>query len=351
MSTMRVAVYYNNRDVRVEERPVPVIGPGELLVKVEACGLCGGETMEWYLQPRAPKVLGHEPTGIVAQLGPAVDGFKEGDRVFVHHHVPCMTCHHCLRGHFTMCVHYGQTNIDPGGFAEYFRVPAENVRYDTLLLPDRVSFEAGTLIEPLGCVLKGLKVAGIQPGDTVAIIGVGFMGMGFIQLTRLWGAGRIFALDFSDWRLNKALELGADHAINPQNEDALGKLHDLNNGYGADSVIVTAPSLSAVELGLSLAGKGATLHVNAPPPPDAIWRIHATDLYFREVTLTFSYSATHIETRQVLTYLTTGRIAESDLITHRFGLDGVAKAIELLLAAGESLKSVIIPSLVQVGMR
>jgi len=342
---MRVAVYYNNRDVRVEEWPVPAIGHGELLVKVEACGLCGGETMEWYLQPRAPKVLGHEPTGVVVKVGPEVDGFREGDRVFVHHHVPCMICHHCVRGHFTMCDQYSRTNIDPGGFAEYFRVPPENVRYDTLLLPDSVSFEAGTLIEPLSCVLKGLKVAGIQPGDTVAVIGAGFMGMGFIQFVRLWGAGRIFALDFSDWRLNKALELGADYTINPKNEPALEKLRDLNEGRGADSVIVTAPSLSAIELGLSLAGEGATLHVNAPPPPDAVWHIHATDLYFREVTLTFSYSATHIDTRQVLTFLATGRIAAKDLITHRFGLDGVAKAIELLLATGESLKSVIIPSL------
>jgi len=342
---MNVAVYYSNRDVRLEQRPIPPIGAGELLVKIEACGLCGGDTMEWYLAAKAPVILGHEPTGVVAEVGEGVETFKEGDRVYVHHHVGCMVCHTCRRGDYTMCEHFTQVHLDPGGFAEYVGVPAELVRLDTHRLPDSVSFEEGTLIEPLACVLKGIKVAGIQPGDTVAVIGAGFMGLGFVQFARLWGAARIIAFDFSGWRLAKARRLGADHAINPQTEDGQARLFELNEGRGADSVIVTPHHLSPVEFGMSLAGKGATVHVFAPPPPDGELKLNLNDFFFRQLTLTTSYSTTHVEISQVLDWMANGRIATQELITHRFGLHQVAEAIQLLQQAGESLKSVIVPAL------
>jgi L-iditol 2-dehydrogenase len=342
---MKVAVYYNNRDVRLEERPVPPIGPGELLVRIEACGLCGGDTMEWYLVRKAPVILGHEPTGTVYKVGKGVEKFKEGDRVYVHHHVGCMACHYCRRGDFTMCEHFRQVNIEPNAFAEYVRVPAELVRLETHTLPDNVSFEEGTLIEPLACVLKGIKVAGIQPGDTVAVIGAGLMGLGFIQFARMWGAARIIAFDFSDWRLRKARKLGANHTINPSVEDGKARLLELNEGRGADSVIVTPHELAPVEFGLSLAGKGATVHMFAPPPPGAELKLDLNDTFFRQLTLTTTYSTTHIETRQVLDFLANGCIAAQELVTHRFGLDRVADAIQLLQQAGESLKIVIVPAL------
>ena len=342
---MKVAVYYNNRDVRLEERPIPQIGPGELLVKVEACGLCGGDTMEWYLLHKAPIILGHEPTGTVVEVGEGVKKFKEGDRVYVHHHVGCMACHCCQRGDFTMCEHFTQVHIEPGGFAEYFRVPAELVRLDTHRLPDHVSFEEGTLIEPLACVLKGIKVAGIQPGDTVAVVGCGCTGLGFVQLARVWGAAKVLALDFNDWRLRKALEFGADEVINPSTEDALGKLYALNDGRGADSVIVTPNGTKPLQFGLSLAGKGATVLMFAPPGPDAEISIKPNGLFFREITLSTTYSCTHVETTRALRFIAGGRIKAKEMITHRFGLDDVVKAIQLFLYAGESVKSVIIPTM------
>ncbi len=343
--TMRAAVYYNNHDVRVEERPVPEIGPGELLVKAEACGLCGGDTMEWYLLHKAPIILGHEPTGTVARVGEGVDSFQAGDRVYVHHHVGCMACHYCRRGDFTMCEHFTKLNIEPGGFAEYFRVPAELVRRDTHHLPDNVSFEAGTLIEPLACVVKGIKVAGIQPGDTVTVIGAGLMGLSFVQFAQLWGAAKIVVYDFSDWRLEKARKLGANHTINPKEEDGRERLLEVNHGRGADSVIVTPHELAPVEFGLSLAGKGATVHMFAPPPPGAELKLDMNDYFFRQLTLTTTYSTTHIETRQVLAFMENGRIATDELITHTMGLDQMTEAIELLEQAGESLKIVLKPSL------
>ena len=342
---MKVAVYYKNNDVRLEERPIPKIGAEEILVKTEACGLCGGETMEWYLAPRAPKILGHEPGGVIIQAGKGVKKFKVGDRVFVHHHVPCMSCHFCQRGFFTMCSHYKETGIDPGGFAEYFRVPADNVQFDTLLLPDNVSFEEATIIEPMACTLKGINQTQIHHGDTVVIVGVGLMGMSYLELLKLSPAGKIIATDFSEWRLKKALDLGATHAINPNDEVAVDKIRSLNNGLAADVVIVTVPNAKAWQAGLDLCEKGASIHFGAPPPPDINMQINPNWLYFNEIKINSSYSASHIETSAVLDLIASGRVDAKALITHEFGLDKVQDAIQLLLAADKSLKTVICPSL------
>lgn len=342
---MNVAVYYNNSDIRLEERPIPKIGPGEILIKTEACSLCGGETMEWYLVPRAPKVLGHEPAGVVAEVGAGVEKFKVGDRVMAHHHVGCMSCHYCNRGYYTMCPEYKQVHLDPGGFAEYFRVSAHSTQFDTYLLPDNVSCEQATVIEPLACVLRGIKIAGIRPGDTVVVVGAGFMGMGFVQLARIWQAGKIVVSDLNDWRLEKALSLGATHTINPTKENAVEKLREINEGRLADSVMVTAPSSKAWRAALNLCDKGATLHVNAPPAPGEAIEIDPNELYFKEITINSGYSASHIDTRTILDYLSACRIDADALITHRFGLDGIGQAIQLVLQAGESLKALIIPAL------
>jgi L-iditol 2-dehydrogenase len=342
---MRVAVYYRNHDVRIEERPVPQPGPGEILVKTEACGLCGGETMEWYLAARAPKVLGHEPAGVVAALGPGPARFKVGDRVFVHHHVPCMSCHHCNRGHFTLCDHFRQTAIDPGGFAEYFRVPAENTTHDTHLLPEHLTFEEATVIEPMACALKGLRLTPVHPGDTVAIVGMGFMGACYLQLILILPVGKVFALDPNPWRREKALALGATYALDPRDGAAAQALRDLNDGRGADAVFVVAPSLDAWQLGLELCERGARLHLGAPPPPGSTWEIDANARYFSELQTNSSYSAGHVDTAAVLDLLGSGRLDAKSLITHRFGLEGVEDAIRLHLTAGESLKAIVLPGL------
>jgi L-iditol 2-dehydrogenase len=254
-----------------------------------------------------------------------------------------MACHYCQRGYFTMCEQYGKTAIHPGGFAEYFRVPAENATFDTLILPDNVSFEEGTIIEPMGCCLHGIRQTPIQHGDTVIIIGLGFMGMCYLELARLSPAGLIIGMDFSDWRIEKALQLGATHGINPKMENAAEKLRALNSGRLADVVIVTAPVVSAWEQGLALCTKGAQLHLGAPPPPEATWTVNPNFLYFNEIKMNSAYSASHVDTLAVLDLIASRRVDAQALITHRFGLDGVQEAIQMLLQAGESLKSVILP--------
>jgi L-iditol 2-dehydrogenase len=342
--TMKAAVYYNNRDIRVEERPVPEVGPGELLIKTMACGLCGGEAMEWYHIRSAPKIMGHEPAGIVVGLGRGITDFKKGDRVFVNHHVGRIQSHLALRGHFTCDPYYKKTALNPGAMCQYFVASAEHVRTDTHIIPDAVSFAAATVIEPWGCVAGGLKRAGIQPGDTVAVVGSGFMGQGFVTMAPLFGAGKVVALDLSPYRLQKAREMGANHTINPQSEDALAKLMDLNQGRGADAVISTVPHTRALELALGLTGRGGTLHVNAPPPPEENWTINPNSLYLDEITITHKYSADHHDIYTVLCWLAAGRLKPAPVITHHFELEEIAQAFNLLVAADKSIKSVIYPN-------
>jgi len=177
MKTMRVAMYYNNRDVRIQEMAVPTIKAGEILVKVMASGICGSDVLEWYRIKKAPLVLGHEISGDIVEVGPGVDKYKVGDRVFVSHHIPCNTCHYCLNGHHTACETLHTTNYDPGGFAEYLRVPSLNVDRGVFLLPKEVSYEEGAFVEPLACVVRGQRTARLKPGQSVLILGSSISGL------------------------------------------------------------------------------------------------------------------------------------------------------------------------------
>lgn len=340
---MRVAKYYERDDVRLEEMPVPDIGPGEMLVQVEVCGLCGSDLMEWYADSKAPAVLGHEPVGFVSRLGSGVQGFVEGDRVFVHHHVPCFVCHYCRRGNYSCCQAFGESRIHPGGFAEYIRVPAANVERDVLRLPEGVGFEEATLIEPIACAIRGMRRSGLREGDTVLIIGVGVSGLLFTQLSRLWGAGLVVASDPVDYRLRTAGELGADRLVDPLERPLETELQELNEGRGADLVIVTVGSVEAMEEGLRCVGKGGTVLLYAPLPPGDTLPVEVHDLLFSELTLVSTYSCGPYETRTALRFIERGRVQTQGLITHRFGLDEVGEAMRLAKQADECLKIVIVP--------
>ena len=181
---VRAAVYYNNRDIRVEERPVPLIGAGELLVRIEASGICGSDVMEWYRIKKAPIILGHEISGTITEVGAGRGPLQKGERVTVAHHVPCNTCRYCLEGNHSVCDMLRTTNFDPGGFCEFVRVPAVNVDRGTFLLPDSMSFEDATFIEPLGCVIRAFRMARFTPGTDVLVIGSGMSGLLHIKLAR-----------------------------------------------------------------------------------------------------------------------------------------------------------------------
>ncbi len=233
---MRVAMYYNNKDIRLQEMSVPKIAPDELLVKVYSSGVCGSDVLEWYRVPKAPLVLGHEIAGEIVQVGDAVTQWKLGDRVFVSHHVPCNMCRHCVSGHHSVCDTLAATNFDPGGFAEFLRVPAINVRNGVYKLPDSMTYDEAVFIEPLACIIRGQEHAGWLPGRRVLVIGSGIAGIMHIQLARVVGASRVIAVDINESRLKAALKFGADAALRA-GDDTPEQVKQNNDDRLADLVI------------------------------------------------------------------------------------------------------------------
>jgi L-iditol 2-dehydrogenase len=338
---MKVAMYYNQKDIRLEDMPTPDIGEDEALVEMKACGICGSDLMEWYLKTRAPLVLGHEPAGIIAKKGDKVKGFNVGDRVFVHHHVACLKCHYCLHGDYTLCEQFHETNIKPGGFAEYFKVPASNLQIDTLKIPEGVSFDEATFIEPVGCCLRALKKCDIQKGDFVAIIGAGATGIIHTALSKIFGVAKTVVSDLIDFRLSVAEKFGADVVVNPRNEDLSEVVRAETDGRGVDLAVVTAPSLEAYEAGLSVCRKGGKLCLFAPTEPGKYLQISPKELFFAEVQIIPSYSTSHLETRWALELIESKRLKLKELITHRFRLEEAAEAFKTAAENKESLKVII----------
>ncbi len=341
-SPMQVARYYNNQDVRLEEMPVPQIGRGEMLVKVLASGICGSDVMEWYRIKKAPLVLGHEIAGEIAEVGEGVGAYKAGQRVFVSHHVPCNTCRYCLNGNHTACETLHTTNFDPGGFAQYIRLPQILVDRGVFLLPEEISFEEGTFIEPLACVIRGQRLAGLKPGQTVLIIGSGISGILHIALARALGAGRIFATDISEYRLKMAEKFGADVAINAK-EDVPACIRRINDNRLADLAIVCTGASLAFEQALKSVDRGGSVQFFAPTEPGVNLSVPVNEFWRNGITLLPSYGAAPQDLAVAIELLRSRRIPVKEMITHRLSLAEAARGFQLVASAGESLKAVIEP--------
>ena len=340
---MRVAMYYNNLDVRVEEMPVPQIGPGELLVRVRASGICGSDVMEWYRVARAPMVLGHEVSGEVVQVGEGVERFAEGDAMVVTHHVPCNACHYCLSGHHTVCDTLRETSFDPGGFAEYLRVPAINVDRGVFKLPAGLSFEEASFAEPLACVLRGQQRANIRAGQSVLVLGSGLAGLLHINLARTLGAGRIVATDMVNYRLAAARKFGADFAF-LATDDVPARLREVNDGRLADLVIVCTGAIPALKQALESVDRGGTVLFFAPTEPGVNISVPINDVFFRnDVTLTTTYAGAPANLASALELIGAGSVRVGEMITHRLGLAEAGLGFKLTAEAGDSLKVIIDP--------
>lgn len=340
---MRVAMYYSNQDIRLEEMPIPQIGPGELLMRVEASGICGSDLLEWYRREKAPLVLGHEVAGEIVAVGEGVSRYKVGDRISAAHHVPCNSCHYCLKGHHTVCDTLRKTNFDPGGFAEYARLPGINVDRGVFPLPDEMSFEEATFIEPLACVVRGQRLAGIQPGCSVLVIGSGIAGLLHTQLARALGATRIVATDIVEYRLEAARHFGADAAVHA-NEDVPAFLRQVNDNRLADLVIVCTGAAAAMTQALRSVERGGAVLFFAPTDQGITVPISVNDLFFRnEITLTSSYAGSPADYATALQLIHTGRIHVEEMITHRLGLAETHLGFQLVAQAQNSIKVIIEP--------
>ena len=341
---MKVARLYSWGDVRVEEMAVPEPGPGEIVVRVEACGLCGSDALTWYVERKAPVVLGHEPAGIVTAVGEAVTSVRMGERVFVHHHAPCMDCENCRRRLWSSCELWRASALVPGGFAHYTLVRAQTVQRDTLALPADMSFDVATFIEPLACCIRAVQHHGnVQPGDTVFIVGLGAMGLLMVQLARAYGAQTIVGADFMGERRERALLFGAHYAFDPREVQEYNQYQEIVNGRGADVVLVCPGDARALKTGLDAAAPGARVVCFTPMPPAQPTPVDLSELYFKEISLHQSYSCGPDETRAALELLRSGTIEVDSLITHREGLDGVATAMERAKGKGDGIKTIILP--------
>ncbi len=340
---MRVAMYYRNDDVRVEDVPTPQIGPGELRVRIEASGICGSDVMEWYRIKKAPLVLGHEIGGQVVAVGEGVERFAVGDRVTATHHVPCNTCHLCLRGHHTLCDTLRTTKFDPGGFSELVRIPPLQTDRGTLKLPDGVSYEEATFAEPLGCVVRGQRAADVRPGQSVLVLGSGLAGLLHIALARAAGAGPIVATDVHPARIAAARRFGADVAIDPTATDVETTIRELNHGRLADRVLVCTAVPAVNEQAWQLVERGGVVLFFALVTPGVDLTYPAFDLWNRGVTIVQSYAAAQRDLAEALTLIEHGRVPAADMITHRLPLADAATGFGMVASAGDSIKVIVEP--------
>ena len=328
---MKVAVYYNNNDIRIEEREKPEIKEGEILVKVKASGICGTDVMEWYRTKKAPRVLGHEMAGEIVEVGEGVGKYKIGDRVFVSHHVPCNECKYCLDGNHTACETLHKGNYDPGGFSEFVRVPKINVEKGTYKLPETVSYEEATMIEPLACVVRGHRVIGVKGGQTVLVLGSGLSGLLNIKLAKLKGA-KVIATDINPYRLQKAKEYGADEVVDVSKNPIDVK---------ADRIIICTGAKQAVEQAFKCIDRKGIILFFAIPSTNV--ELPIVDFWRNELTVTSSYGAAPNDLEEALALIRIGKMDVKGMITHKVSLEDIQKGFKIVSEANESLKVVVEP--------
>jgi L-iditol 2-dehydrogenase len=339
---VRIAVYHSNRDVRLEQLPKPEAGPGELVMGIEASGICGSDVMEWYRISKAPLVLGHEVAGPVVEVGEGVTRFKPGDRIVATHHVPCNTCRYCMTGKHSVCDTLRSTNFDPGGFAEYVRLPAINVDRGAYPIPTGVTYEEATFVEPLACVVRAQRIAGLESGQTVAVLGSGISGILQIQLARATGASRILATDVHPYRREMALRFGADAAIDAGDE-VPQRILEVNEGRLADLVVVCTAALPAIAQSFRCVDRGGTILFFAPMAPGGTFPVPLHDVWKDGVSIVNSYSGPPADMRVALDLIAGNRVDVGTMVTHRLPLEQTGLGFRLTEEAGESMKVIIQP--------
>lgn len=336
------ALFSQGQTVTLGELPIPEIGPGDLLLKVNACGVCVSDLHKLRLRSlQKPTVLGHEIAGTVVRAGPDVKGFREGERVVVAHHVPCLACHYCRRGNFSMCHQFRKTGLDPGGFSEFVRVPALHVENVTFPIPDSLSDSEACFMEPLGCCLRSLKRIRLQTGDTAVIVGLGSIGILLGQLVRAFG-GQCFGIDLDPARRQFAETFGFLGAAPGFGPEAKLEVLSATQNRGADAVIVTAGKPEMVSEAIGWIRNGGTLNVFASFHPESRVALDWNDLYYREINVVSSYSPGPADLKEALQLLADGKVRVDKLAQNLFPLSGFEAALDAL-EKRRILKAILVP--------
>ena len=336
-SVINVAEYYSNSDIRIKKISKPLIEEKEILVKMQACGICGTDVMEWYRKASAPKVLGHEMSGMVVKIGSQVKGLKVNDRVFVSHHVPCFDCYYCDNKKYSACNSLHTGNFFPGGFSEYIRIPEENVKYGTFVLPKEMTYEEATMIEPMACAVAGQNSLNIKKDETVIILGSGISGLSHIQLAKNKGA-TVIATDISTYRIETAIHFGANYGLDAGKIN-IDQIKKINAGRLADKVIVCSGSMSAVEDSFKYVDKKGEILFFAVPSNNI--GLPSTELWRNEISLFFSYGAATDDIQATIKLYKENKINFKDMITHQFPLSKITEGFKLVEQAQESIKVVV----------
>jgi len=331
---LRAALVKRSGGLEVVDLDIPKPGDGEILVRMVACGICGTDLEKIRGGTETPPVLGHEVVGVIEEVGGGVENFKPGLRVFTHHHVSCGRCWYCYTGSETSCPLFRESNIYPGGFSEYFLVPRINVERGAVHpLPVSIDWIEGTFIEPLATVLRAISRSTYRPGYSVAIVGSGPMGLLFTMTLRSYGASEIFAIDLSKTRCSLASSLGADACISPAEVGELRRY---------DLVVLSTGSTKALPTAFKLVRKGGEILLFGAPPPGSTAEIPISRIFYDEVRLTPSYSASERDIEASIKILASKKIPVKKLVTHIFELGEVEKAFQTAQDVEKAVKVIVV---------
>ena len=329
--------------ISVSETENPSLESGDILVQMHACGICGSDLEKVFGQYGQPSMrLGHEPAGIVLDVGSNVTEFKKGDRVFTHHHVPCYDCHFCNHGNETMCKKYYETNLSPCGLSEQYVVPAWNVSHGGVLkISDSLSFEEAAMIEPLACCVRAWTKYHYQEGDSAAIFGVGPTGMMHVMLAQAKKFSKIFCFDVNDFRLDFAKKFNITESINSTDETRKQKILDHTDNRGVDVAIVATSSLKALDDAIDMVRKGGAVMMFGVPSKGATMDLDMSKIYSKEITLVTSYAASDNDTKEALNLIESSQIDVKQLITHTYTIDDTQKAFDHARSGENAMKIII----------
>jgi len=340
---MKAALVKNDSTITVDDVEKPSLGPGDILVKMESCGICGSDLEKVFGKYGKPsRKLGHEPAGMISEVGSKVKDFKKDDRVFTHHHVPCYSCHFCNHGNETMCPKYYETNLSPCGLAEEYLVPEWNVSHGGVLkISDSMSFDEAAMIEPLACCIRSWHKFPHKKGDSVAIFGVGPTGMMHVMLAKDKGFEKIFCLDVNDFRLEFAKKFQITQSINSNDSSRKEKiLHETEN-RGVDVAIVATGNLKALDDAIELVRKGGAVMMFGVPSKGDTMNIDMSKIYSKEITLTTSYAASDYDTKEALELIKSSRADVKSLITHKYSILETQKAFDHARDGSDAMKIII----------
>ncbi|MCA9812129.1 MAG: zinc-dependent dehydrogenase [Nitrosarchaeum sp.] len=329
--------------ISINESERPLLSAGDVLVQLHACGICGSDLEKVFGQYGQPSMkLGHEPAGIVIDVGPGVTEFKKGDRVFTHHHVPCYDCHFCNHGNETMCPKYYQTNLSPCGLSEEYVVPEWNASNGGILkLPDAMTFEEAAMIEPLACCIRAWQKCSYKSGDSTAIFGVGPTGMMHVMIAQAKGFSKIFCFDVNDFRLDFAKKFNITESIHSSNENRKQTILDNTSGQGVDLAIVATSSLKALDDAFDMVRKGGTVMMFGVPSKDAKIELDMNKVYSKEITLVTSYAASDVDTKNALEMINSRQIDVKRLVTHTYPIQDSQKAFDHARTGENAMKIII----------